>query len=90
MKHYFLTAKDVGDLTAVLCAALEEQQAKPARCSTVSRRICAHREKLVRADDFIIDNNRISVPAPERFQARSRQSHPSLLARRQQRPRDPS
>ena len=30
MKHYFLIAKDVGDLTRILCAALEEQHAKPA------------------------------------------------------------
>ncbi len=30
MKHYFLTAKHVGDLTAILCAGLEERQAKPA------------------------------------------------------------
>src|ERR1700751_3876677 len=30
MKHYFLVAKDVGDLTAILCAKLEDQQAKPA------------------------------------------------------------
>ena len=29
MKHYFLVAKDVGDLTAIVCAALEEKQAKP-------------------------------------------------------------
>src|SRR6185436_6187228 len=29
MKHYFLIAKDVGDLTAILCAALEEREAKP-------------------------------------------------------------
>ena len=29
MKHYFLIAKDVGDLTAILCAGLEERQAKP-------------------------------------------------------------
>jgi [protein-PII] uridylyltransferase len=28
MKHYFLTAKDVGDLTAILCAALEDRQAR--------------------------------------------------------------
>jgi [protein-PII] uridylyltransferase len=28
MKHYFLTAKDVGDLTRILCAVLEEQQTK--------------------------------------------------------------
>src|SRR6266498_5843153 len=30
MKHYFLVAKDVGDLTAILCAGLEARQAKPA------------------------------------------------------------
>src|SRR5689334_1049278 len=29
MKHYFLIAKDVGDLTAILCAGLEEREAKP-------------------------------------------------------------
>src|ERR1700694_524139 len=29
MKHYFLVAKDVGDLTAILCAGLEEREAKP-------------------------------------------------------------
>ena len=28
MKHYFLVAKDVGDLTTVLCSALEMQQLK--------------------------------------------------------------
>src|ERR1700731_1763982 len=30
MKHYFLTAKHVGYLTAILCAGLEERQATPA------------------------------------------------------------
>ena len=29
MKHYFTVAKDVGDLTRIFCAALEEQQTKP-------------------------------------------------------------
>ncbi|MGL4727685.1 MAG: nucleotidyltransferase domain-containing protein, partial [Bosea sp. (in: a-proteobacteria)] len=29
MKAYFLVAKDVGDLTAIVCAAMEERQAKP-------------------------------------------------------------
>src|SRR5918912_609186 len=28
MKHYFLVAKDVGDLTAILCAELEDNQTK--------------------------------------------------------------
>ncbi len=31
MKHYFLIAKDVGDLTRVLCAVLEEQHKKKQR-----------------------------------------------------------
>ena len=31
MKHYFLVAKDVGDLTAVVCAALEENQVETRR-----------------------------------------------------------
>lgn len=30
MKHYFLIAKEVGDLTAILCAKLEDQETKPA------------------------------------------------------------
>ena len=30
MKHYFLVAKDVGDLTRILCASLEAQQMKDA------------------------------------------------------------
>jgi [protein-PII] uridylyltransferase len=30
MKHYFLVAKDVGDLTRIVCAALEERQIKSA------------------------------------------------------------
>src|ERR1700747_2867404 len=29
MKHYFMIAKDVGDLTAILCAGLESRQAMP-------------------------------------------------------------
>ena len=29
MRAYFLVAKDVGDLTRIFCAALEEQHSKP-------------------------------------------------------------
>jgi [protein-PII] uridylyltransferase len=64
MKHYFLTAKDVGDLTAILCAALEENQAKPA---PVLSRVMARLRPRQRGrptldnDDFVIDNNRINI-----------------------------
>src|ERR1700759_2188479 len=70
MKHYFLIAKDVGDLTAILCAQLEAQQAKPA--PVLSRmmarlRPSAQRRRVPESDDFIIDNNRINLAAPDIF-----------------------
>jgi [protein-PII] uridylyltransferase len=64
MKHYFLTAKHVGDLTAFLCAGLEEHQAKPAPVlSRVIARLrpARSRHTLTETDDFIIDNNRINL-----------------------------
>src|SRR5436309_9338496 len=68
MKHYFLVAKDVGDLTAILCAKLEDQQAKPA--PVLSRMMARLRPSTVRrrvpeSDDFIVDNNRINLAAPD-------------------------
>src|SRR6478752_6097301 len=70
MKHYFLIAKDVGDLTAILCAKLEDQQAKPA--PVLSRMMARlrpsnHRRRLPDSDDFIVDNNRINLAAPDVF-----------------------
>ena len=64
MKHYFLTAKHVGDLTAILCAGLEERQAKPAPVlSRVIARLrpARSRRTLTETDDFIIENNRINL-----------------------------
>ena len=70
MKHYFLVAKDVGDLTAILCAKLEDEQAKPA--PVLSRMVArlrpsAQRRRVPDSDDFIIDNNRINLAAPDVF-----------------------
>src|SRR6187455_2335089 len=70
MKHYFLIAKDVGDLTAILCAKLEDEQAKPAPVLSrmVARlRLSAQRRRVPDCDDFIIDNNRINLAAPDVF-----------------------
>ena len=65
MKHYFLTAKHVGDLTAILCADLEERQAKPApvlsRVIARLRPARASRRQLTETADFFIDNNRINL-----------------------------
>src|SRR5690349_15923933 len=64
MKHYFLVAKDVGDLTAILCAKLEDQQAKPA--PVLSRmmaklRPSRGRRALPDTEDFVDDNNRLTL-----------------------------
>jgi [protein-PII] uridylyltransferase len=70
MKHYFLIAKDVGDLTAILCAKLEDEQAKPAPVlSRVVARLrpSVQRRRVPESDDFIIDNNRINLSAPDVF-----------------------
>src|SRR5580658_5230317 len=64
MKHYFLVAKDVGDLTAILCAGLEERQAKPAPVLSrvIARLRPARRQQtLTETDDLIIENNRINL-----------------------------
>src|ERR1043165_6276492 len=70
MKHYFLVAKDVGDLTAILSAALEEREAKP---PPVLDRLIARlrpgrkRGRVPGGEDFVIDNNRINLAAPDVF-----------------------
>eukprot|EP01043_Picozoa_sp_COSAG02_P067053 COSAG02_NODE_10639_length_1893_cov_3.025084_1_plen_128_part_10 len=70
MKHYFLVAKEVGNLTAILCAKLEDQQAKPAPVlSRVISRLKTGNSwrRVPESDDFIVDNNRINLAAPDVF-----------------------
>src|SRR6188508_1421307 len=70
MKHYFLTAKHVGDLTAILCAGLEDRQAKPA---PVLSRMMARlrpprgRRALPETEDFLDDNNRLTIADKDVF-----------------------
>jgi len=63
MKHYFLIAKDVGDLTAILCAKLENRQAKamPVLSRMMARFLPRHRHTLSETEDFVVDYNRINV-----------------------------
>lgn len=69
MKHYFLVAKDVGDLTAILCAELEERHEKPA--PVLDRFIARLKPKTRRgfkeSTDFQIDHDRITVADEEVF-----------------------
>jgi [protein-PII] uridylyltransferase len=71
MKHYFLVAKDVGDLTRIFCAALEEQHAKaPQPLSQLIGRITRRSERrpVSGAPDFVIDNGRLNVASPGVFE----------------------
>ncbi|MFZ9500197.1 MAG: [protein-PII] uridylyltransferase [Beijerinckiaceae bacterium] len=68
MKHYFLVAKDVGDLTAILCAALEERQAKPR--AMLDRFVGKLRKRSLQleGDGFAVEFDRVTVAAPDVFQ----------------------
>jgi [protein-PII] uridylyltransferase len=68
MKHYFLTAKHVGYLTAILCAGLEERQAKPAPVlSRMMARLRPAPSPKRLSDDFVVDNNRINIARADVF-----------------------
>jgi [protein-PII] uridylyltransferase len=62
MKHYFLVAKDVGDLTRIFCAILQaDQQGK--------RRLGWLRWGLARRSlqGFVLDNERLTIPSEDFF-----------------------
>ncbi|MGE5513021.1 MAG: [protein-PII] uridylyltransferase [Bacteroidota bacterium] len=70
MKHYFLVAKDVGDLTTILCSALEIQQLKtsPALASIFDPLSWRTRRRIRRMTDFRIDNGRLNVADAKTFE----------------------
>ncbi|MFG1421049.1 [protein-PII] uridylyltransferase [Roseixanthobacter liquoris] len=70
MKHYFLVAKDVGDLTAILSAGLEARHEKPVPGlkGMVDRlRSGTKRTKLKESADFVIDTERLNVADDQVF-----------------------
>ncbi len=58
MKHYFLVAKQVGDLTRIFCAVLEERQQK-----TFFSRF----RRTKKLKQFIVENGRLTVANDEDF-----------------------
>ncbi|WP_366654051.1 [protein-PII] uridylyltransferase [Fodinicurvata sp. EGI_FJ10296] len=57
MKHYFLIAKDVGDLTRIFCAALEaDSRRKP-------RRFMFFLGGAKEVDGFVVDRERLTFPS---------------------------
>ncbi|MGB6087646.1 [protein-PII] uridylyltransferase [Parvibaculum sp.] len=65
MKHYFLVAKDVGDLTRIFCAVLEEQERK--KKPSIGRFMQAlRRKKVIRG--FAVENGRLTVTNSKFFE----------------------
>ncbi|MGH7092608.1 MAG: [protein-PII] uridylyltransferase, partial [Stellaceae bacterium] len=62
MKHYFLVAKDVGDLTRIFCSILQIDQKKRRRLSWL--RWSAGRRGL---DGFVVDGGWLTIPSEEFF-----------------------
>ena len=68
MKHYFLVAKDVGDLTRIFCAALEDEQAKEAPgLKRVISRFTKRVHKIPGTVEFVQDRGRITLADPDVF-----------------------
>src|SRR3954470_4099216 len=59
MRAYFLVAKDVGDLTRIFCAALEEQHRKPRR--DLTRILPGFLRPRSPDDDFYVENGRLNA-----------------------------
>jgi [protein-PII] uridylyltransferase len=68
MKHYFLVAKDVGDLTAILCAALEARQAKPRAVLGRMFGQMKRRKPINLEDDFAIETDRLTIASLDAFE----------------------
>jgi [protein-PII] uridylyltransferase len=69
MKHYFLVAKDVGDLTRIVCAELESREAKNVpRLNRLLRSIRARPKKLKGLADFVVENGRLNAARDDVFE----------------------
>ncbi len=69
MKHYFLVAKEVGDLTTILCSALEIEQVKasPGFTQYFNPLSWRTRRHIRTTSDFRIDNGRLNVADADAF-----------------------
>ncbi len=59
MRAYFLVAKDVGDLTRIFCAALEEQNRKPK--PSLKRLLPGFLKPRTGTDEFYVENGRLNA-----------------------------
>jgi len=71
MKHYFLIAKEVGDLTRIFCAVLEAQEMKkaPGLSRFWQGLTSSPGRKIKESGDFRIDAGRITITREDAFSA---------------------
>ncbi len=69
MKHYFLVAKDVGDLTRIFCASLEARQMAdaPTLSRMLDRFVPRRKNRFGDASGFRLDANRINITGDNVF-----------------------
>lgn len=68
MRHYFLVAKEVGDLTLIACAKLEEMEAKEVTgINRLLKSVVRRTKRLKETQDFVNDNGRLNVANVEVF-----------------------
>jgi [protein-PII] uridylyltransferase len=67
MKHYFLIAKEVGDLSAIVSAALEAREQKPRAMLDRFIGQFRRRKTLQDTDAFQVENARITITGPDAF-----------------------
>jgi [protein-PII] uridylyltransferase len=69
MKHYFLIAKDVGDLTRIFCASLEAKQFKDApSLSRVLGKFLPRKSSALKGDkNFKLESGRITIAGDDVF-----------------------
>jgi [protein-PII] uridylyltransferase len=65
MKHFFLVAKDVGDLTRLFCALAEDAHKRKPRLR-LGRMLSLG--KRVEIDGFVLEGDRLTVKEPGRFE----------------------
>ena len=62
MRHYFLIAKEVGDLTLIACAKLEELEAKEVTgINRLIKSVIRRTKRIKGTEDFVNDNGRLNV-----------------------------
>ncbi len=69
MRHYFLVAREVGDLTRIVCSALELKQLKatPTLQRLIGQFARRRNDGFPKSDTFVLEHGRINVTSPDVF-----------------------